>query len=89
LSQQLDHEEHHACGKSHKVYHSHDVNKDGKAPLKEYPMRYHKKRIRQGSMKRESGKIPLDMNQATKVGPREQVALVDDTGRLREITACK
>ena len=40
-------------------------------------------------MKRESGKIPLDMDQATKAGPREQVALADDTGRLREITACK
>ena len=40
-------------------------------------------------MKRESGKIPLDMGQATKAGPREQVALTDDTGRLREITTCK
>jgi len=40
-------------------------------------------------MKRESGKIPLDMGQATKAGPREQVALADDTERLRETTACK
>ena len=40
-------------------------------------------------MKRESGKVPLDMDQATKAGPREQVALADDTGRLREITTGK
>ena len=45
-SQQLDHEDPHICGQSHEVYHSHDVKKNGKAPLKEYPMRYHKKRIR-------------------------------------------
>ena len=40
-------------------------------------------------MKRESVKIPLDTDQATKAGPIEQVALTDDTGWLREITACK
>ena len=52
-------------------------------------MRYHEKRIWQGSMKRESGKVPLNMDQETKAGPREQVALADDTGRLREITTGK
>ena len=88
-SQQLGHEDHHACGQSHKFYHSRDDNKAGKAPQKEYLMRYHKKRIRRASMKRESGKIPLYMVQATKAGPREQVALADNTRRLREITACK
>ena len=41
----------------------------GKVPQKEYPARYHKKRIQRGSMKIESGKIPLDMSQATKAGP--------------------
>ena len=40
-------------------------------------------------MKIESGKIPLDMGQATKAGPRKQVALADNTGRLRKIAACK
>ena len=44
----------------------------GVVPQKEYPARYHEKRIRQGSMKRESGKIPLDMGQATKAGCRER-----------------
>ena len=37
-------------------------------PQKEYPARYHKKRIQIGSMKRESGQIPLDMGQETKAG---------------------
>ena len=37
-------------------------------PQKEYPERYHKKRIQRRSMKRESGKIPLDMGQDTNAG---------------------
>ena len=40
-------------------------------------------------MKGETCKIPLDMGQATMADPREQVALVDNTRSLREITACK
>ena len=40
-------------------------------------------------MKGETGKIKLDMGQATKADPRDQVMLADDTRRLREITACK
>ena len=56
----------------------HNVNKNEKAPLKEYPMRYHKKRILRGSTKRESGKALIDMDQETKAGPIEQAALADD-----------
>ena len=40
-------------------------------------------------MKRESGKVPIDMDQATKEGPRKQVALEDDTDRIRGITTGK
>ena len=39
-----------------------------KAGVKEHPSRCHKKSIRRGSTKRESGKIPLAMGQATKAG---------------------
>ena len=46
-------------------------------------------RILKGSMKRESVKVPIDMDQSTKAGPSEQVALTDDTGSLREITTGK
>ena len=33
-------------------------------------------------MKREPGKVPIDMDQVTKEGPREQFALADDTNTL-------